>query len=156
MEFLVAVIFVGIVFFVFVVGTKSDKPKKQVNKGAEEPKKRSQIKPSYLMSIHEKTMFNELKQSVPECHIFVQVALGAILWTSSYATRNKFSQKIADFVITDQNFKILAVIELDDKSHIGKEEKDAERDAMVREAGYKVLRYPVMPPKDQLRSDILS
>lgn len=39
MEFLVAVIFVGIVFFVFVVGTKSDKPKKQVNKGAEEPKK---------------------------------------------------------------------------------------------------------------------
>lgn len=122
------------------------------------PKKSNQtpIKSSYLMTNHEKAMFGELKKAVPECHIFVQVALGAILWTSSYGTRNRFSQKIADFVVTNNNFQILAVIELDDSSHNGKEEKDAERDAMVREAGYKALRYPVMPPVEQLRSDILS
>ncbi|KAA0924793.1 DUF2726 domain-containing protein [Psychrobacter sp. ANT_H56B] len=153
MEILIAIVIMVVIVLFVLNAMKGDKSKKekQTTKST-----KTEIKSSHLMTAHEKTMFGELKQSVPECHIFVQVALGAILWTSSYATRNKFSQKIADFVITDQNFKILAVIELDDKSHNGKEAKDAERDEMLREAGYKVLRYPVMPPKNQLRSDILS
>lgn len=153
MEYLlVIIIFIVVLIFVFVAMDDSDKPKK-----TDKPKiNKTPIKSSHIMTIHEKMMFGLLKEAVPECHIFVQVALGGILWTSSYATRNKFSQKIADFVITDQNFTILAVIELDDKSHIGKEDKDAERDAMVREAGYKALRYPAIPPLGQLRSDILS
>lgn len=152
MEFLlVTIIFIGIFIFVLIAMNNSDKPKK-----SDKPKtNKTVIKSSNLMTVHEKVMFRLLKEAVPECHVFVQVALGGILWTSSYATRNKFSQKIADFVITDQNFTILAVIELDDKSHIGKEEKDAERDAMVREAGYKALRYPAIPSISQLRSDIL-
>lgn len=100
-------------------------------------------------------MFGELRQAVPECQIFVQVALGAILWTKSQGTRNKFNRLIVDFVITDAYFNILAVIELDDKSHDNKQEKDVERDAMLREAGYKVLRYRHMPDKQKLRNDIL-
>lgn len=158
MEYLVViVIFIVILIFIVVAMNDSDKPKKiDKHKKTDEPKtNKTVIKSSHLMTVHEKVMFGLLKEAVPECHIFVQVALGGILWTSSYATRNKFSQKIADFVITDQNFTILAVIELDDKSHIGKEDKDAERDAMVREAGYKALRYPAIPPMSQLRSDIL-
>lgn len=159
MEYLlVTVIFIVILIFVFVAMNDSDKPKKfYESKKPDKPKiSKTQIRPSNLMTVHEKVMFGLLKEAIPECHIFVQVALGGILWTSSYATRNKFSQKIADFVITDQNFTILAVIELDDKSHIGKEDKDAERDQMVREAGYKTLRYPAIPQVSQLRSDILS
>lgn len=115
----------------------------------------SPIRPSYLLTNHEKTMFGEIRQAVPECQIFVQVALGAILWTKSQGTRNKFNRLIADFVVTDLYFNILAVIELDDKSHDNKQEKDAKRDAMVREAGYKVLRYRYMPDKQKLRQDIL-
>lgn len=115
----------------------------------------SPIKSSYLLSNHEKTMFGEIRQAVPECQIFVQVALSAILWTKSQATRNRFNRLIADYVITDNNFNILAVIELDDKSHDNRQEKDAERDEMLREAGYKVLRYRYMPSKEQLRQDIL-
>lgn len=156
---IVAIVLIVIVIFMAMDGEEIEKEKqttesiktKKTAKTTQTP-----IKSSYLMTVHEKVMFGVLKEAVPECHIFVQVALGGILWTSSYATRNKFSQKIADFVITDQNFTILAVIELDDKSHIGKEDKDAERDAMVREAGYKALRYPSIPPLQQLRSDILS
>ncbi len=112
------------------------------------------IKSSYLLTEHEKTMFQKLKQ-LPDCHIFVQVSLGAILWTKSWQTRNKFNKKIADFVVTDTNFKILAVIELDDKSHDNKIEADKVRDAMVREAGYKVLRYRTVPSREQLAKDIL-
>lgn len=108
-----------------------------------------------LMTEHEKTMFGELHQAVPECYIFVQVALGAILQTKSRHARKRFNRLIADFVITDNNFNILAVIELDDKSHDNKQEQDAKRDAMLHEAGYKVLRYRYMPDKQKLRNDIL-
>ena len=153
MELIIAVVIIVVILLFVFNAMKSDKSKKekQTTKST-----KTEIKSSYLMTSHEKVMFGVLKEAVPECHIFVQVALGGILWTSSYATRNKFSQKIADFVITDQNFTILAVIELDDKSHNGKEDKDAERDAMVREAGYKALRYPSIPAIGKLRSDILS
>lgn len=156
MELIVAAIFIAVISMFIFIGMGSDETKKneQITKPAK--KNKTPIKSSHLMTSHEKVMFGVLKEAVPECHIFVQVALGGILWTSSYATRNKFSQKIADFVITDQNFTILAVIELDDRSHIGKEDKDAERDAMVREAGYKALRYPSIPTIDQLRSDLIS
>lgn len=113
------------------------------------------IKSSYLMTEHEKIMFHVLKQ-LPDCHVFAQVSFGAILWTSSWQTRNKFNKKIADFVVTDWNFKILAVIELDDKSHDGKEEKDQARDNMLKEAGYKVLRYRAVPKREELAKDILT
>lgn len=117
---------------------------------------RTKIKPSYLMTEHEKKMFKELNKAIPEYYIFPQVSFSAILWTKGQATRNRFSRKIADFVITDTSFNILAIIELDDKSHDNKVEQDAERDAMLVEAGYKVLRYRYMPNTQKLRDDILS
>ena len=134
--------------------TKHNTPTQQPSISA--TKSDTPIKSSYLLTHHEKTMFGEIRQAVPECQIFVQVALGAILWTKSQGTRNKFNRLIADFVVTDNDFNILAVIELDDKSHDNKQEQDAKRDAMVREAGYKVLRYRHMPNKQQLRQDILA
>lgn len=144
-----------IIVFVAIAIIKNSKKTNTYEYDNESEQSQSPIKPSYLLTNHEKTMFGEIRQAVPECLIFVQVALGAILWTKSYATRNKFNRLIADFVITDQNFNILAVIELDDKSHDNKQERDAQRDAMLREAGYKVLRYRYMPDKQKLRQDIL-
>lgn len=112
------------------------------------------IKAKILLTEHEKAMFQKLKY-LPDCHVFCQVSLGAILKTKSWKTRNKFAQKIADFVVTDLNFNVLAVIELDDKSHDQKQEQDQARDNMLKEAGYKVLRYRVIPNREQLAQDIL-
>lgn len=114
----------------------------------------SPIKSKRLLTEHEKKMYRELTM-IPNCHIFVQVCLGAILWTSTWQTRNKFNKKIADFVVTDLDFNIRAVIELDDKSHDNKIEADQARDAMIREAGYKVLRYRNIPNVSKLMDDIL-
>ena len=148
-----AIMFVIVIAVIaFIVIIKNNQPKNIEGKD----NNRTPIKSSYLMTEHEKTMFKELRQAIPEYYIFPQVSLGAILWTKGQATRNKFNRKIADYVITDQNFNILAVIELDDKSHQGKEQQDAERDSMLKEAGYKVLRYPNMPSKEKLRNDILN
>lgn len=146
------VIFILVIAFVaFIAINKNNQPKSIESKD----NNRTPIKSSYLMTEHEKTMFKELRQAIPEYYIFPQVSLGAILWTKGQATRNKFNRKIADYVITNQNFNILAIIELDDKSHQGKEQQDAERDSMLKEAGYKVLRYRHMPDKQKLRNDII-
>lgn len=138
------------------ISINNNKSTDKKNKGQTNTQKnRTAIRPSYIMSMRERKMFHEIEESVPEYYIFVQVCLGAILWTKGQGTRNKFSQKMADFVITDKEFNIKAVIELDDKSHIGKEKQDEERDAMVKEAGYKVLRYRYIPDRAKLRSDII-
>lgn len=49
---------------------------------------------------------------------------------------------------------LLAIIELDDPSHIGKELEDKKRDQMLLEAGYKVYRYTQIPSVKQLQMDI--
>ena len=48
----------------------------------------------------------------------------------------------------------MAIIELDDPSHIGKEQEDAERDAMLIAAGYTVIRYTEIPTIRQLQRDL--
>ena len=40
--------------------------------------------------------------------------------------------------------------------HIGKEQEDAERDAMLNEAGYQVYRYTDIPSTHNLKKDILN
>ena len=51
-----------------------------------------------------------------------------------------FSQKIVDFVAQQRSDgAIVAVIELDDRSHDG--EKDARRDEMLKSAGYRIVRW---------------
>lgn len=127
-----------------------------VLKPKSKPNDKTPITSKGILTIHEQKMFRLLRQAVPECYIFPQVAFSAIITTKSRATRNTFNRKINDFVITDTTFGILAIVELDDNSHNGREAQDAERDAMLKEAGYKVLRYRYMP-KDiaQLRNDIL-
>lgn len=151
LEVAAAVIVLAIVISVFfgVIGSKKH------TKQSQDSTSETPIYAKRLMTEHEKTMFTQLK-GVPGCHIFCQVSLGAILRTKSWKTRNRFSQKIADYVVTDQDFNILAVIELDDKSHDNKKAQDKERDDMLKEAGYKVLRYRIVPNSQQLAHDILT
>lgn len=70
-----------------------------------------------------------------------------------YATRNLFNRKIADFVVLDKQFNIVAIVELDDSSHKGKEDKDADRDSLIIEAGHRIIRYQRTPDIDQVKKD---
>ena len=169
-EFSIAlVLFVVMFAFMWYAGNKDDKPtiatKEETPKPTletetpnvpviNEPKK-ERIKSSYILTYHEQAMFKLLKQALPNHHIFVQVSFSAILWTPDQATRNRFNRKIADFVITCENFLIKAIIELDDVSHIGREQQDAERDQFLKTAGYKVIRYKQLPTIEQIKSDMI-
>lgn len=134
-------------YFAFVKSNKKSKREKlQVEDFGITAKK--------LMTKREKVMFAVLLKALPDCFVFSQVCLGAIL-NAPYQHRGRFAQKMADYVVTDDEFNILAVIELDDRSHIGKEKKDAKRDEMVEAGGHKALRYPNIPPRKELRQDVL-
>ncbi len=95
-----------------------------------------------------------LKQAFPEYHILAQVAFSALITNSHYKIRALFNRKVTDFVILNADMHVIAIIELDDPSHIGTKQEDAERDAMFHEAGYRVVRYTEIPSIRQLQSDL--
>lgn len=103
-------------------------------------------KPKSLMTANEQEFFQRIKAALPEHHIFAQVSLGALLQPNVkgdnrkyYSVRGTFAQKIADYVVADRDLKVVAIVELDDRTH--KTDKDGKRDAMLEQAGYTVIRW---------------
>jgi len=132
---LVAVVVIGIL-------------KAKVESGAREEAKRKDP-----LTANEQAMFNRLKGALPQYTVLAQVSFGALLTARSTATRNTFDRKIADFVVCDAAFQVLGVIELDDSSHKGRADRDARRDALLKAAGYRVLRYGRIPDADRVQAD---
>lgn len=115
--------------------------------------KRNPIKGKHIITMNEQPTFMKLKEALPEHIILAQVAFSAFMTAQGYATRNLFNRKVADFVVLDKAFNIVAIVELDDSSHEGKEKFDAERDALIHEAGFKVIRYKRTPELVQIHRD---
>ena len=101
-----------------------------------------------LMTKREFEFFQRLKSALPDHDIHCQVSMGALLRPSRglskaqfWKSRDAISQKVIDFAIGDRSAgEVLALIELDDRSH--DYSKDAFRDAMLAEGGYRVIRFP--------------
>lgn len=106
-----------------------------------------------IMTPHELALFKKLKEVLPSHNICPQVSFGALLSSTSMATRGTFMQKRADYVILDQEGNVAAVCELDDPSHRNRKQKDAQRDAMLKSAGYAVIRFPKQPTIEQVRRE---
>lgn len=99
-----------------------------------------------LMTENEKEFYIRLVEALPNHYIFSQVAFGALLQPNIkgnnrkyYSVRGTFVQKIADYVVCDKAMKIIAIVELDDRTH--STIKDGKRDAMLEQAGYTILRW---------------
>ena len=107
-----------------------------------------------VMTAREQQMYHLLQTALPECTVLAQVAFSALVTAKGRENRNRFDRKVADFVLCSQQLHVIAVIELDDSSHAGREREDKERDAMLRLAGYDTLRYANFPTQQALRADI--
>lgn len=107
-----------------------------------------------VLTNFETKMFIRLKKACPQHHVLAQVAFSALITSRDYKLRNKFNRKVTDFVILDQQMDVLAIIELDDPSHLGKEAEDQQRDEMLFDAGYQVFRYTKIPTIAQLQRDL--
>ncbi|NHB57920.1 DUF2726 domain-containing protein [Acinetobacter sp. 194] len=103
----------------------------------------------------ETKMFQRLKQAFPDHHILAQVAFSSLITSDYMPTRNKFNRKVTDFVILNHHLDVICIIELDDPSHTGKEDEDAKRDAMLNEAGYRVVRYDHIPTVKHLQKEVI-
>jgi very-short-patch-repair endonuclease len=90
---------------------------------------------------------------LPDLAVMSQVSFGALLKVRSTAVRNTFDRKRADFVVCEKSFRVVAVVELDDSSHDGNEGRDRQRDALLIDAGYRVLRYRGIPDIDRVQAD---
>lgn len=106
-----------------------------------------------VITMNEQPLFSKLKETLNDCHILAQVAMSALITTNSYATRNKFNRERVDFVVLNKNFKVMAIVELDDASHKEMEEKDKKRDERLAEAGYTVIRYKKTPTVEEIKND---
>lgn len=112
------------------------------------------LKRKQILTNREQQMFLMLSSALPECVVLAQVAFSALVTADSWEFRNRFNRKVADFVLCSKNMNVIAVIELDDRSHIGREHHDRERDAMLKQAGYTTIRYPQIPTTETIRDDI--
>lgn len=99
----------------------------------------------------EQKMYIRLKQAFPDAHILAQVAFSALITNSDQRIRQNFNRKVTDFVLLDSKFQVVAIIELDDPSHKGKEKQDQWRDHMLNEAGYEVYRFKQIPTVKKLQ-----
>lgn len=111
-------------------------------------------KPRAVMTEREQGMYLRLVEAFPGEVVLAQVAFSALLNAKNREVRNRFDRKVADFVVCTKGFKVLAVVELDDRSHRGREEQDAARSALLTNAGYKVVRFDRVPDVMALKKAI--
>lgn len=107
-----------------------------------------------VLTLNEQPMFHRLKEALPEYSVLPQVSFNSLIWSKSKYIRNRFNRKVCDFAICDEVFKPIFVIELDDPSHIGKEQEDADRDCILNEAKIRVIRYKKVPEIEVIRRDV--
>jgi len=118
------------------VATESKYPKKREKKYIKK----------MLLNSTEMDFFDKLKTGLVGLQVFPQVSMNQVLNVEQqrdYKDRLKFWAKIIDFTICTPQCEIIAMVELDGPSHDKPDQKakDAERDAMLKQAGYIVIRY---------------
>jgi hypothetical protein len=99
-----------------------------------------------LLTANEAEFFHRLQRALPGYHVFPQVAFAALMTDDGklsakarWSIRAKFDRKIADYVICDRMLRVVALIELDDRTHNAS--ADRQRDAITKAAGYRTLRF---------------
>jgi very-short-patch-repair endonuclease len=142
--FMVFLLAIGLLVFVALARKKAA----QSSSGfVDKPKARPPL------TAREQAMYSRLVQTLPDLVVLPQVSFGALLTARTRAARSSFSRKIADFVVCDRSFKVVAVVALGDKNSKGKSQRDQDRDALLVEAGYRVLRYPRVPDVHRVEAD---
>lgn len=105
-----------------------------------------------IMTDREQVLYHRLREALPDCLIFTQVQLSQVISVKYRAKNpqtwlNKISQKSVDFVVCQPDSSVLAVIELDDKSHNNAKQatRDADKSKALKDAGVKLIRVREVP-----------
>jgi very-short-patch-repair endonuclease len=143
-------VFIGVVIVVLIAAVISGLGR---GRGSKAPASDIDIRKRRPLTEREQSMYFRLCSTFPELVILSQVSFSALLISPQQSTRNGYNRKVADFVLCTKAFDVLAVIELDDKSHQGNEAADEVRDSWLKSAGLRIVRYANIPDESRLKAD---
>jgi very-short-patch-repair endonuclease len=99
------------------------------------------------LSQPEQILYFRLVQALPEHIILAQVQLSRLLGVKKgnnfNAWNNRINRMSADFVVCNKDSSVVAVIELDDATHLKEERQtaDAKKDKALESAGVRIMRW---------------
>jgi hypothetical protein len=112
-----------------------------------------------LLTDRELSLYQSLLSLYPEHKIFVQVALSQLIEVDrnhpeSESIRARYKQLVADFVLCRADLSVVAVIELDDRSHENPRNQyaDARKSKVLKDARIRLVRIPAgaLPSEDRI------
>lgn len=122
--------------------------------------RKDRFAPRRILTKNEEEFFRRLVKAFPDHYVFPQVAFRAFLQPEAesgskayFRQLGRIGAKHCDFLVCNERLDILAIIELDDRTHVA--EKDQARDEMTGSAGYTTIRYEsrCRPSIAELRED---
>ncbi|CAH0165475.1 hypothetical protein SRABI118_00867 [Massilia sp. Bi118] len=114
-----------------------------------------------IMTENEMEFFGRLVAALPEHYIFPQVAMSALIESAStdrkqaFGDRQRIAQQRIDYVVCNKRCEVVAVVELDDRTH--SKVKDKVRDGRLEQGGYRTVRFQSRqkPPAIAIRAAVL-
>lgn len=106
---------------------------------------KTRYKARQIMTPNEIEFFRRLHAALPGHWIFTQVAMSALIQPDmgqgkAYMSAfGRIAQKRVDYAIYDDYMNLVAVVELDDRTH--NKRNDAIRDAYMASAGIRTIRF---------------
>lgn len=153
MNFLITLAVVAVLVMV-IIAAVTNKENRQATAFKIKEKEEAPIKKARsILSTNEQMTFLKLRKALPECFVLPRVALSALLSSSGLVTRNKINRCCVDFVILDKDFNVISIVEINQPNQNSHPTKINERDTMLMEAGYRVIRYPYSPDLERIISD---
>ncbi|MGY4829969.1 DUF2726 domain-containing protein [Sphaerotilaceae bacterium SBD11-9] len=107
-----------------------------------------------LMATSAQSMYARLREAYPEHVVLARVSFSSLLTASHRRTRDTFNRRVADFVLCNKAFEVLAVIEMDDPSRQDSGEANARSELLLTDAGYTVLRFKTVPDVAALKAEV--
>lgn len=96
-----------------------------------------------ILMDYEQEYYYKINQMLPDnVLLHTQVSFSAFLSSSEVRTRNKFNRCHVDMLLSDLDFNVLLILEIDGSSHRSSrvKERDKKRDAITASAGIPTLR----------------
>ena len=115
------------------------------SKGAKSKNRAGAYQRRNLMTDNELEFFGRLVAALPDHCVFPQVAMSALLEPASgdkrtaHGDRLRIAQQRADYVVCTKSGDVVAIVELDDKTH--SRTKDQLRDSRLEQAGIRTVRF---------------
>jgi Protein of unknown function (DUF2726) len=114
-----------------------------------------------LLTERELSLYQSLLNLYPDHKLFIQVALSQLIdvdrnHPERESIRARYKQLVADFVLCRADLSVVAVIELDDRSHEApiRQAADGRKNKVLADAGIRLVRIPAgrLPSPGDLRA----